>query len=405
MLMFSRWCEAKIRSDLAQKKSVVLVGSRRVGKTTLVQMIGNGQSTYHTFDDTDLQEVLRQSPKYLERICHRDQLNILDEVQKIPRIFDTLKLLMDRGYLFILTGSSSLHLLEHVSETLAGRIRIRYLTPCCWGEEKSPFNEGASSILFDQSLQANDPLTFRQGQTDLETFLHFGGYPELVNQRHEEKRELLRDYRNTYLQRDILELSNIHDLNAFRALVAALAQSIGSTVSYQHLARESGLSHATAKKYLHALEQTFIVFKLYPYHHGPAKRYLKSPKWYFTDIGLLNSLNLRLAEGQLFENFVIAEAYKRLLLNNRDPDQLFYYRSERGAEIDLIFEDEECLFLFEIKATQTAHSKDLRNLKKFDTSQPYSPNTLVKRVIYRGKEFIQQSDAAFLPVYAWYGMP
>jgi uncharacterized protein len=403
--MFKRWLEPLIRSDLTANRSVLLVGSRRVGKTTLVQTVGADNSVYLTFDDVDLQSAVRQSPKYLEKICNKSRLNILDEVQKAPGIFDTVKWLIDDGYSFILTGSSALHLLENVSETLAGRIRIRFLPTCAWGEaDNEPGADIRPSVLFNRSLAAQDPYLFHQAKSDLSLFLQYGGFPELVGKSLQEKEDILRDYRNTYLQRDILELTNIHDLSAFRGLIAALAQSVGSTVNYQHLARESGLSHVTAKKYLHALEQTFIIFKVMPYHFGPSKRYLKSPKWYFSDIGMLNSLNVRISEGQLFENFVIAEVHKRLIINNQDHEQLFFYQSAKGAEIDLLVELKDNLWLYEIKLSKSASSRFTRNIRNFETFSAPGRIDLNRCIVYTGDDFKEEDGVQYIPVFSWYGL-
>ncbi|MCP4629197.1 MAG: ATP-binding protein [bacterium] len=403
--MFKRWIEKLIRQDLTQNRSVLLVGSRRVGKTTLAKMIGVENSTYHTFDDIDLQSAIKLSPKYLEQICDQRKVNILDEVQKAPDLLDTVKLLIDRGYSFILTGSSALHLLENVSETLAGRIRIRYLPPCAWGEASNPkADDKKESVITNNSMEAWDPLLFQHAKSDINVFLEYGGFPELVGKSHQEKKDILRDYRNTYLQRDILELTNIQDVGAFQGLVAALAQSIGSTVNIQHLARESGLSHVTAKKYLHALEQTFIIFKLMPYHFGPAKRFLKSSKYYFADIGMLNALNVRIHEGQLFENFVIAEVKKRLIINNQDHDAMFFYKSAKGAEIDLLVEKDDELLLYEIKRSKSISGKFSRNIKKFEATplKPYS--NLQKFIIYQGEAFAEDDGVKYIPIQSWYGL-
>jgi len=401
--MFKRWVENIVKRDISRNKSVLLIGSRRVGKTTLSKMIGGDDSTYHTFDDIDLQIVCKENPGYIENICKLGKINILDEVQKAPDIFDTVKLLIDKGYLFILTGSSALNLKHKSNETLAGRIRIRNLNPLCWGEETVPLSGIPETSIFFETMEIpKDPLLFRKGISNFESAIDLGGYPELVGKDISEKKQILKDYRNTYLQRDILELSNIQDLNGFRALLAALAQSIGSTVNYQNLANESGLSHVTVKKYLYILEQTFIIFKLYPYQYGPAKRYVKSPKWYFVDSGMLGSLNLRLSEGQVFENFVISEIYKRMLVVNLDEDKLFFYKSAKSSEVDLVIEKDSNLYLFKIKASNYANPKFTKHLKGF--YDIFDRTKQIKSfVIYRGKEFSNINNTIFLPVYSMYG--
>lgn len=405
--MFQRWVENLIQKDLRQRKSVVLLGSRRAGKTTLTKMLGEDNISYHTFDDVFLQDAIRKNPKYLEKLCNKNKINVLDEVQKAHSPFDTIKLLIDTGYLFILTGSSSLHILEQVSETLAGRIRIRYLHPRCWGEEISKLDSiPKRSILFNSENTPLDPIFFQKGKIDIQDALQYGGYPELHEKNNEEKKDLLRDYRNTYLQRDILEISNIQNLNGLRALLAALVQSIGSTVNYQNLARESGLSHITVKKYLNSLEQTFIIFKVFPYQYGQAKRYVKSPKWYFTDTGMLNSLNIRIGEGELFENFVISEVHKRLSVLNKDIDSLFFYKTVKGAEIDLVIDNKDQIHLYKIKSSQYPDKKFTRNIKNFISERTNLKDVNISgQVIYQGDVFTKHDNIQFTPIASWFGHP
>ena len=235
---------------------------------------------------------------------------------------------------------------------------------------------------------------------ELNTSLVTGGYPETVDKPLDQAKEILKDYRNTYLQRDILELANIQDLNAFRALCNALAQAICTPVNLKNLADECGVSPITCKKYIHALEQTCIIFQLPAYIYGPAKRYLKATKWYFSDNGLLDALGVRLSEGQVFENFVIAEIRKRLIVANLDESSMFFYKSKGGAEIDCIVEIDADVHLFEVKNSKNPDRRHVRNLRNFTAK-----NRTVKQatVVYRGEHSGYNSGIRHLSAYDLFG--
>jgi hypothetical protein len=358
--MIKRWIQGLIEKDLKEKSCVILVGSRRAGKTTLVRNIESGNQIYLTMDDVDYQELFSKDPKSLEDYCDKQKLNVIDEIQKCPQVFDTVKLLIDRKYKFILTGSSALGLLEKASLTLAGRMRIRELPTLCFGEEAGE----PETHKIGNPMKAD--LNIKKGQRKFKKSYLFGGYPEVVLEKNDEsKTNLLKDYKNSYLQRDILELSEIQNLDAFRALVSAMAASIGSVTNYHNFSKESGLSFVTTKKYIHSLEQTFIIFKVFPFMFGPAKRFIKSPKWYFTDQGLLKSLGIELSEGQLFENFAMNQIRKNIIVSGGDPANLLFYKTQAGAEIDLIVDTGKRKYAFEIKSKQRIDSKDIINLRAF----------------------------------------
>jgi predicted AAA+ superfamily ATPase len=209
------------------------------------------------------------------------------------------------------------------------------------------------------------------------------------------KKELLVNYRNTYFTRDLMQLSNIENIDGLLAVFHHLIRSLGSHLEISNFAREAGISHPTAKKYLNALNQSQMTFKLYGYQYGPAKRYIKAAKTYFSDNGILNSFNVNLNEGQLIENFVISELEKRRKLGFIRADRFYYYKSSSGNEIDLIFEIEETVYAVEIKATKRPGPKDLKNLKQFANSS----NRPVKRILfYLGEEYGTVDDIHLLPI-------
>jgi len=191
-------------------------------------------------------------------------------------------------------------------------------------------------------------------QTNLIESHNFTDVPEL--------HRILVRYRNTYFTRDLMQLSNIENLDGLSAVFQNLSRSLGSHLEISNFAREAGISHPTAKKYLNALHQAQLTFRLYGYQYGPAKRYIKAAKTYFSDNGIIHSLNADVSEGRLVENFVLSELEKRRKLGLIKTDQFYYYKSVAGNEIDLVFELDDTVYAIEIKATKRPGPRDLRNL-------------------------------------------
>ena len=356
--MFERWIQ------LHESKSCLLLGPRRSGKTTLLKQ-RFPQWPYATLDDLDDLAWARQDPKgFISRFGGR---GIIDEIQRLPELTVAVKYAVDNeGARFLMTGSSTIGLLDASADTLAGRVHILSLPTACWGED---LGRPTHAILTEQA----DPPHIRDAHRRLADALTYGNFPEVISQETDQARhEVLINYRNTYFTRDLMQLSNIENLEGLTAILQHLTRSIGSHLEISGFARESGLSHPTAKKYLNALHQAQLVFKLYGYQYGPAKRYIKAAKTYFCDNGVIHSLNPRVDEGQLVENFVLAEFEKRRKLGFIPAEHFFYYKSSAGHEIDLVFELEETVYAVEIKATRNPGPRAFRNLKRFaqDMARP-----------------------------------
>ena len=292
---------------------------------------------------------------------------------------------------FLMTGSSTLGLLDAAADSLAGRIDIISLPTACWGEE---LGRPTHFFLNDQAA----PPQIKEALRNLSEAMTYGQFPEvLVQKKDSDKHEVLVNYRNTFFTRDLMQLSNIENLDGLLAVLQHLTRSLGSHLEVSNFAREAGISHPTTKKYLNALQQAQLTFKLYGYQFGLAKRYIKASKTYFADNGIIHSLNAGVGTGQLFENFVLAEFEKRRKLGMIEADQFYYYKSTGGKEIDLIFEAHDKVYAIEIKSTQRPAPRDLRNLKQF--------NDRLKRpvrryFIYPGEEYRTIDNIKLLPAAA-----
>ena len=383
--MFKRWFEIPLN------KSCLIIGPRRSGKTTLLKHRYPGWQ-YVTLDDLDHLDWAKRDPKGF--VSGLGSQAIIDEVQRLPVLTVAVKYAIDNeNARFLMTGSSTLGLLDAAADTLAGRINIVSLPTACWGE-----NEGKAihSIL---EVQQELPH-IKAGNRQLQNAMTYGQFPEVLVQKSEEdKYEVLVNYRNTYFTRDLMQLSNIENLDGLLAIFQHLIRSIGSHLEVSNFAREAGISFPTTKKYLNALQQTQLTFKLYGYQYGPAKRHIKAAKTYFADNGIIQSFNTRISEGQIIENFVLSELEKRRKLGIIPTDQFYYYKSIAGHEVDLVFEIDDVVYAVEIKATRKPGPKDFQYLKKFEDRLKRP----VRRILfYPGEKYRTVEGIRLIPIGALY---
>ena len=365
----------------------MIIGPRRSGKTTLLKHLYPDWQ-YATLDDLDHLEWAKRDPKgFIRNLGSRA---IIDEIQRLPLLTVAVKYAVDNERArFLMTGSSTLGLLDAAADSLAGRIDILSLPTGCWGEDEG---EATHSILESQINFSQIKEAYRQ----LPAAMEYGQFPEVLIQNNEkDKQQVLVNYRNTYFTRDLMQLSNIENLDGLLAIFQHLTRSIGSHLDVSNFARESGISFPTTKKYLNALQQAQLTFKLYGYQFGPAKRFIKAAKTYFADNGIIRSLNARISEGQIIENFVLAELEKRRKLETIRTDQFYYYKSIGGHEIDLIFEANNTVYAVEIKATKKPSTKNFQTLYQFKDRQ----NRPVKRILfYMGEEYTNMDGIRIIPI-------
>jgi predicted AAA+ superfamily ATPase len=383
--MFKRWL------SIPSEQSCLLIGPRRSGKTTILkQQYPN--LNYTTLDDLDYLDWATQDPKgFIQSLMPS---GIIDEIQRLPRLTIAVKHAIDNlGAFFLMTGSSTLGLLDSAADTLAGRINIYSLPPACWGEE---FGQPTHNLFGQEAPH----LQIKEGNRLLKEAMSFGQFPEVLTCRtKEQKEEVLTRYKNTYFTRDLMQLSNIENLQGLVAIFYHLVQSLGSHLEISNFAREAGVSQPTAKKYLNALEQAQLTFKLHAYHYGPAKRFLKAGKTYFADNGIISAFNVPVGQGPFLENFVIAELEKRRKLGYIQADRFYYYKSAAGHEIDLLFEVQDTLYAIEIKSTTKPAQKDVNNLKNFE---PKKKMHVERFLFYLGEQITTVDNVNLIPVGSLY---
>lgn len=366
---------------LADKYPILaLTGPRQSGKTTLLKEMFTDYR-YVSLENPDNRNFAETDPNgFLEMY---DQKVIFDEVQQVPHLFSYLQTIVDeknRMGQFILSGSQNFHLMERITQSLAGRVAIFKLFPF-------DFSELASEGLLDDDY--------------IVTMLK-GFYPAIYD-RNIPSKTFYSNYVQTYVQRDVSDLIAIKDLATFQKFLALCATRAGQLLNLSSLANETGITQPTAKAWLSALENSYIVFQLQPYHENFSKRIVKSPKMYFYDTGLLcHLLNIRESEqlhlhplkGNLFENMMIAEYVKRMYHKN-DLNDIWFWRDFTGKEVDLLAFEKGITRLFEIKATQTIMA-DLFNGLDY-VGKLFNKSNVSKNLVYGGTESQQRSYGNVIP--------
>lgn len=371
--MIQRELEMQVTAAAAHYPSVTIFGPRQSGKTTLARTLFPSYS-YANLEDPET-KALAQSD-YKAFFVRFPPPVIIDEVQKVPQIASAVQVMIDenrsRKGAFILTGSHQPLLAQTVSQSLAGRTSVLTLYPPHFAE------------LGDVSALSTDALLCR------------GFMPELHAEPGRDAYAYYRNYFALYVERDVRQMVNVKDMMLFDRFVRLLAGRVGQISNFQGLAGEVGVSATTISQWLSVLEASFLIFRLPPYFSNINKRMVKSPKVYFSDVGLAAYLlgietPAQMARdplrGHLFENLVVADVLKRRVHAGREPN-LFFLRTEKGFEIDLVATTGREVRPVEIKSAMTWRSEFAAALKRFVMSEP---GCISPTVVYDG-EAIDFSD-------------
>lgn len=367
-----RVAESTLQRYLKAFPVVGLTGPRQSGKSTLLRM-SLPDYVYVTFDDPKNILSFGDDPEgFLKRYTKRV---IFDEVQFVPEIFNYIKMHVDQNRSdygnFVLTGSSQFKFLQHATESLAGRI-------------------GLMSLLPFQFLE--------MPQISLSESVFRGAYPELVLRDYHESSLWYASYLETYLSKDVRVLSNIGDMRDFQRFLHLLAANATQSLDMSLYARDIGVSVPTIKRWLSILEASYIIFMVLPFYENYGKRLIKSPKVYFYDTGLVSYLTgiTTYAQydqgpmaGSIFENYVTSEIMKKEL-HQASQGQLYYFRTQDKAEIDLIVDHKSTKDFIEIKKTATFSPRMIRHLLKY--TEPGCRSIL----LYQGEQY-QHRDVTIMP--------
>lgn len=380
---------------LAKSMPVVVVsGARQTGKSTLVREQGPGEDFYYlTLDDFDILAQAKEAPDQLVR---RSRRIVLDEIQRAPELLVAVKRAVDedrRPGQFILTGSANLLLMSQVSESLAGRASYLTLWPLTRREQAGLGRAGLWSELLDApDLEWPDVCRDLAGpRDDWRSLARRGGYPTPAYEMTEEasRRAWFSGYTRTYLERDLQELSAISGLVDFRRLMGAACLRLGQLVNQTELGRDVGLSQPTVHRYLNLLETSYQLVRLPPYSVNRTKRLIKTPKLFWSDVGLALFLTGEEPNGSHLENLVLSDllAWCGSLV---EPPALLYWRTAAGEEVDFVIETRDELVPIEVKASKRISPRDARHLVSF--RQEYPERSRPGLLLYDGDEIFWLVD-------------
>lgn len=343
MYFLQRKIEDQFIPLLKPNKVLILLGSRRVGKTELLKRQLNLINEKYLFlngEDADTATVLKnRSIENYRQLLGDTRLLVIDEAQEIPEIGKILKLMVDNinQLKIIVTGSSVFDLDNKLGEPLTGRNEERKLFP-----------------LSQMEFSKVENLIETKGK--LPQRLILGGYPELEQYNGwDEKTSYLKKMVNSYLLRDILTFESLKKPEKIVNLLRLIAFQIGHEVSLPELGKQLGLDKNTVERYLDLLTKVFVIYKVDAFSKNPRKEISKSSRWYFYDNGIrnalianFNTLELRDDQGQLWENYLVTErlkyqSYSNMVVNN------YFWRTYNKQEIDWVEERDGKIFAYEFK--------------------------------------------------------
>lgn len=364
--------------ELARSFPVVTIeGPRQSGKTTLAKM-AFPEYVYANLEDTATRKLAETDPRGF--LAKFRAPAIIDEIQRVPSLLSDIQVEVDKkggSGLYVLTGSHQPRLKAGVSQTLAGRTALVTLLPLSIEELNGV---GIELSRDEYILRGFLPAIYDRGQNPVDAY---------------------EAYYRTYVERDVRQLVNITHQGEFELFLRLLAGRVGQVVNLEAMSGDVGVSSTTLKEWLSVLEASFVVFRVAPYYNNFGKRFVKSPKVYFTDVGLAaHLLDLSSAEqvsrdpllGGLFENMVMAEALKARYNAGRDG-RIYYMRDKVGCEIDLVVENQRRLTFIEIKSAQTPNDGMAANIRVLRKSTGAGEKAYV---IYSGESWPLRDGDGFV---------
>lgn len=368
-----RFARLLLNEALQDTPAVLIHGPRQCGKTTLARSVGDAAGySYISFDDDVLRASIEADP--VGFVADLPDKVVLDEVQRVPKLFTALKVAIDRDRRlgrFILTGSANVLLLPRLADSLAGRLEILRLHPLAQSElaaRQSNFLDA----LFGDGFKANHKG--RRSGRDLADRIAAGGYPAALARPSPRRRAIwYRDYIETMVQHDVRDMARISSLEVLPRLLAMAAGQTARLLNVADLASPFQLSRPTIRDYVTLLARVFLLEELPPWHNNRLSRLIKTPKLHLGDTGLACSLlgvdaaalwTDRTLLGQLLETFIFQELRRQASWRS-EPILFHHYRDKDGVEVDIVLEGSgQCVAGVEVKAAATVTAKDFRGLRK-----------------------------------------
>lgn len=379
-----RELSAEVAKGLKHFPFVSITGPRQSGKTTICHLVAQGYVYLNLEIDKHKQFAEKDPEGFLEKYNYKV---ILDEVQKVPTLFPYLMAhsdLQQKNGAYILSGSQNILLMQSITQSLAGRIAIFSLLPFSFSEMKNYL-----------------PKT----KSNWETIAYRGFFPRLFVEKKMNPNIFYSSYIKTYLNKDISQLANIHNIKLFKKFIELLAIRAGTVLNLTNLANDLNIDRKTVQKWISYLETSYIIYLLPSYHTNFEKRILKADKIYFTDTGILchllgikseNDLKEHTYAGNIFENFVLIELLKSKYNKGLEP-AFYYWQDSNKKEVDLIIENGNTLEIFEIKTSSTPKFEFAKNLISFEALAKEKGYKIKASIIYTGNDNYKQNSIQFLP--------
>lgn len=354
--MIKRQILQELKTISQQYRVITMTGPRQAGKTTLTRL-AFPTYTYVSLEDPDIRALASSDPRAFLKLYPSPV--IFDEIQRTPKLLSYIQTIVDVNPApaqYILTGSHQLELNQAITQSLAGRTALLTLYPLSIAE------------LSDAEILKS-----------ADEYLYQGFLPAV----HSQQLDPIRYYRNyfqTYVERDIRQMIQLKDFALFETFMRLCAGRMGQLLNAHSLANEVGVSSHTINHWLSILEASFVIYRLQPFHENLGKRLVKTPKLYFTDVGLasyllgietIEQLQRDPLRGQLFENLVVIELLKFRSNQGLDP-HIFFYRDSNQNEVDILFQVARHYVPIEIKSASTFHpsfTKSIEYLSKIDSQK------------------------------------
>jgi hypothetical protein len=391
----TRHIEQKVRELAKFFKVIIIVGARQVGKSTLLGHLFP-ELQHITFDPVQDLYDARKSPDLF--LANFPAPIILDEIQYAPELLAALKRKVDSSPAmgqYFLTGSQNLAVLKSVAESLAGRAVVLHLSGMTVFEETRALGQDwISAYLREPTTLLLKKIQPVATQKTLFTQLWQGAYPAVEDMPIDVIPNFYASYLQTYIERDVRLLESIRDLHEFSRFLAITAALTAQEINYSQLGREIGLANNTAMRWLDLLTYSYQWVEVWPYFGNTIKRVSKKRKGYIADTGMACYLQ-RISTpealaghpllGSLFESFCVNMIMATCSGNNISPN-FYHWRTNGGAEVDIILELDGCLYPIEIKCKTNVTLQDARGIQAFYATYKEQHKIANGIIIYAGTE-------------------
>jgi len=362
---------------------VAVMGARQVGKSTLCRDLADQFGlAQRTLDDQDVREHALTDPDgFLDELG--DSGAFIDEVQRAPDLLLAIKAVVDREQLagrYLLSGSNQPKVARAVSDSLLGRASYRTLRPLTLSELRFNDQHPGWSFLFDHDedavLEELQRRAAASGDLDWRDAVRTGGFPRAVAAPREHRLQWLNNYITVFSTRDVRDLIEIESIPRFESFVRLTATRTGQELNATNLSNDLGISVNTVRRWLEALQRSYLVDVLPPYSRNASQRVIKSPKLYMVD----SALALAAARESEPNGFHLETLLASDLLVWKDADQsrdLYHWRLSSGQETDFAIEERGELVPVEVKATESVRRTDARHIRAFRERYTNSPRGIV----------------------------